>query len=100
MVPGEGRGLGGGRWWGQRGSRSHSNKQAERVEGEVKKNTQKKMSSNRNSRSLKRVIFPFMLEQVSQWKVCAQSAGLEERQERGGRWWVKKLSLIDKGTAN
>ena len=41
-----------------------------------------------------------MLERVSQWKVCAQSAGLEERQERGGRWWVKKLSLTDKGTVN
>ena len=38
-----------------------------------------------------------MLEQVSRWKVCAQSARLEEKQERGGRWWVKKLPLIGKG---
>lgn len=42
-------------------------------------------------------MFPFMLEQISQWKVCAQCAGLEEKQERGGRWWVKKLPLIGKG---
>ena len=62
--------------------------------------TEKKISPNSNSRSLKRVMFPFMLEQVSQWQVCAQGAGLEEKQERGGRWWVKKLPLIGTGTAN